>query len=588
MITKEQLKPFFEKIQVQSARVVEPLITGYFVFGIFLSFFYDTYLVGLGVGSLCLLLYFGTKFFLKKDEINQYIASLVFGIFMAQFIYQMHGLFEMHFTAFIAIIALITYQNKYAFIPQFLFVVVHHSSFAYIQYLGVVNNDEAMGKIYFTQLEYMDLQTFFLHAGLYATGVTLAAIYAHNLRRNTMKNAENIIKLEQSEERTLLNIDLANDMASGDFSTTYTLKEGDEMGYALLNMRDNLQRSIEREQQEKFINIGIAGVSEIIRNHSEDLDKLCYELVAYLTKYLNANQGGIFVLIDEDDKERQYLELKGCYAYNRKKFLEKRVEIGQGMVGQCFREGDIIHLKKVPQNYTLVTSGLGEATPSNLIIVPIKNDLDIQGVLEIASFNEFKKHEIDLLNKVSKNMAATMVAAKVNARTMMLYEQSQEQAEQMKAQEEEMRQNMEELSATQEEMERNSLEFKRRLQAINESGIGSVEFDLEGIIIDANDSFCRLMKYSKEELKGYHHKIFVDPGYAKSPEYELFWNDLAKGITQHGEYKRYDKLGNEIHLFGAYSIVKDHDNNPAGVLKFVMDLTPYVKAQTVALKDELF
>lgn len=587
MINKEQLKPFFEKIQAQSSGVIEPLLVGYFVFGFFLSFFYDTYLVGLGIGSLCLLLYFGTKFFLKKNEITPYVASLVFGIFMAQFIYQMHGLFEMHFTAFIAIIALITYQNKYVFVPQFLFVVLHHSSFAYTQYLGVVNNDKAKQMIYFTQLEYMDLQTFLLHAGLYAVGVALAALYAHNLRKNTIANAKNIIRLGENEQRALINIDLANDMAGGNFSTTYTLREGDKMGYALLHMRDNLQKSAERERQEKFINIGIAEVSEIIRNHGEDLDKLAYELIAYLTKYLSANQGGIFVLNEENEQER-YLELRGCYAYSRKKFMEKRVEIGQGLVGQCFREGDVIHLKQVPQNYTVITSGLGEATPSNLIIIPMKNDQDIQGILEIASFNEFEDYEIDFLNKVSRNIAATMVSAKINTRTLMLYEQSQEQAEVMKAQEEEMRQNVEELSATQEEMERKSQEFRRRLQAINESGIGSVEFDMEGIIVDANEAFCKLMKYTKEELKGYHHRIFVDKDYAKSPDYKQFWTDLGKGIAKHGEYKRYDKLGNEVHLFGAYSIVKDRHDNPVGVLKFAMDLTPYIKAQTIALKDELF
>ncbi len=580
MATQEQLKPFFKKIYSQSAQVIEPLIFGYFVFGIFLSFFYDTYMVGVGVGLSCLALYFGTKLFFKEGRAHQYMASLVFGIFMAQFIYQMHGLFEMHFTAFIAIIALITYQNKYAFIPQLLFVVIHHALFAYIQYSGVVNGNEAYRQIYFTQLEYMDFQTFLFHAGLYAAGVALAAIYAHNLEQNTIRNAGNIIKLKESEERTLVNINLANDMAQGDFSTTYELRKGDKMGYALLNMRDSLQQSTARERQEKFINVGITEISEIIKNHSEHLDQLAYEVIAYLTKYLQANQGGIFILMDEGSEP--YLELKGCYAYNRKKFTEKRIAPGQGLVGQCYLEKDTIHLKKVPQHYTTITSGLGEATPDNLIIIPLMNDQNIQGVLEIASFNEFSEHEIELLKRVSSNITATINSAKVNAKTMLLYEQSQEQTEQMRAQEEEMRQSMEELSSIQEEVERNAREFERRLGAINNSGIGSVEFDINGIIVDANDAFCKLMKYSKEELKGYHHRIFVDPEYAQSKEYEKFWKDFSKGIMHHGEYKRYNKLGQEVYLYGAYSVLRDSNENPIGVLKFVTDLTPYVKEKQVS------
>ena len=129
-----EIRPFFVDIYRKSDGIIEKLLFFYFLFGIGLSFFYDTYLVGVGVGSLCLLLYFLSKKLFPDTSLNQYIASLVAGIFMAQFIYQMHGLSEMHFTAFIAIIALITYQNKFAFIPQLLFVVIHHSSFAYIQY----------------------------------------------------------------------------------------------------------------------------------------------------------------------------------------------------------------------------------------------------------------------------------------------------------------------------------------------------------------------------------------------------------------------------------------------------------------------
>ena len=209
MATKAQLKPFFQKIYERSDSIIEKLLYAYFAFGIGLSFIYDTYAVGIGVGMLSMALYFSSKHLFKGTTVNQYVASLVAGIFMAQFIYQMHGLFEMHFTAFIAIIALITYQNKFAFIPQLLFVVIHHSSFAYIQYLGYINENEAYKRIYFTQLEFMDFQTFLFHAGLYAVGVVLAAIYTHNLEKNTIENAENIIKLQTAEDRMNENIEFA-------------------------------------------------------------------------------------------------------------------------------------------------------------------------------------------------------------------------------------------------------------------------------------------------------------------------------------------------------------------------------------------
>lgn len=584
MVSEVQLKTYFNDIHSKSNTIVEILLIGYFVLGILLSFFYDTYFVGIGVGLLNLVLYFSAKTFFKGSNINQYMASLVAGIFMAQFIHQMHGLFEMHFTAFIAIIALITYQNKYVFLPQLIFVVIHHSSFAYIQYLGVVNENEVYQKIYFTQLEYMDLTTFFFHAGLYAVGVVLAMIYAHILENNTVRNAESIIKLKEMEEGMLDNIEFANQIAEGNFKTSYELREGDQMGSALLNMRDNLKHSAERERQEKFINVGIAEISDIIRRYSENLNDLSYKVISYLAKYLNVNQGGMFILIDENGE--QYLELKGCYAYDRKKFIEKRIEIGQGLVGQAYMEKSIIRLREIPEGYISITSGLGESTPSNLIIIPIQNDQIIEGVMELASFRDFEEYEVEFLTKVSNNIASIITSAKVNERTKVLYAQSQKQAKTMKAQEEEMQQNMEELSATQEEMERKSSEFESRLEALDEGGIGSIEFDMTGIIIDTNNSFCEIMKYSKEELKGYHHRIFVDHKYARSKEYQQFWNDLAKGITHRGEFIRYTKLGTPVHLYGTYKVMYDKNNTPTRVLKFVVDITPYINGRNKTGKED--
>ena len=584
---KEQLRAFFTEIHSKSDQVVEALLLSYFFFGIGLSFFYDTYLVGAGVGLLSLALYFGTKLFFKGSTVNQYIASFVAGIFMAQFIYQMHGLFEMHFTAFIAIIALITYQNKYIFIPQLVFVVVHHSTFAYIQYLGYTNDNEAYKQIYFTQLDYMDFQTFLFHAGLYAAGVVIAAIYAHNLEKNTIRDAENIIKLQKSEDSMKVNINIANEIASGNLDAEFENTDGNEMSQALEEMRTNLKESAEREKHEKFVNVGIAEVSDIIRNYSESLDELANQLISYLVRYLKVNQGGIFVLMDEGTTP--YLELKGCYAYDRKKFIDKKIEIGQGLVGQCYIERDVLHLREIPEGYVNITSGLGESTPTDLLILPIQNDRVIEGVMEIAAFRNFEKYEIEFLKKICENIAATITSAKVNSKTKILYEQSQQQAEEMRAQEEEMRQNMEELAATQEEMERKSIESSNRINAINNSGIGSIEFDLHGNIVRANETFCRLMKYTKDELEGHHHSIFVDTEYAQSDEYDQFWKDLGNGIMHHGQYLRFDKLGNPVHLVGAYSVIKNANGDATGILKFVVDVTAHMEEneRLKAVNEEL-
>jgi methyl-accepting chemotaxis protein len=464
MNQKEEVAGFFKEIYRKSDRVVETLLIGYFVFGLALSMFYDTYLVGIGVGGLCLILYYGSKRIYKGSTVHHYIASLVTSIFMAQFIYQMHGMFEMHFTAFIAVVVMVTYQNKYVFIPQLLFVVVHHSTFAYIQYLGYTDSNEAYQQIYFTQLDYMDFQTFLFHAGLYAVAVVIGGVLTHNMESSTINSAKNTIKLQKNEQNVAQNISFANNIAKGNFDEAYQLMEGDKLGEALSEMRDGLKESIERENREKFINVGMAEISEIIRNDLEDLNGLSHSLITYLVKYLNANQGGFFVLAEEEEEE--FLELTACYAYERKKSLKKRVEIGEGLVGQCYLEREIINMRQIPDDYINITSGLGKATATNLVVIPIKNDQSIEGIMEIASFTRFKDYEIEFLKRISENIATTITSAKVTKKTKMLFEHSQQQTEEMRAQEEEMRQNMEELSATQEEMSRKEQEYLNQIDEL--------------------------------------------------------------------------------------------------------------------------
>ncbi|WP_258098685.1 hypothetical protein [Marinoscillum pacificum] len=162
----------------------------YSVFGIFISFYYDTWLIGFGTAALALGSWFILKALLPSASLHRYVASGFFGVFVGTFIYQMHGLFEMHFFAFIGSAILIVYQNWKYQIPLIGFVVVHHAVFAFMQYTGVPD-------IYFTQLEYMSLHTFVYHAALALTVVIVCGYWAHHFRKLTMDNAMKEIALNK-------------------------------------------------------------------------------------------------------------------------------------------------------------------------------------------------------------------------------------------------------------------------------------------------------------------------------------------------------------------------------------------------------
>src|SRR5262245_46051186 len=87
------------EVKERSDRLMNYFLPGFFLGGLAFAFFFDTWLIGIGVGSLSLIAYYSTKFLLPGSNLYQYVLSVVLAIFMAQYIYQMHGLFEMHFIA---------------------------------------------------------------------------------------------------------------------------------------------------------------------------------------------------------------------------------------------------------------------------------------------------------------------------------------------------------------------------------------------------------------------------------------------------------------------------------------------------------
>jgi len=239
------------------------------------------------------------------------------------------------------------------------------------------------------------------------------------------------------------------------------------VGNALVDMRTNLKLVALEEKKRSWATEGMAKFGDILRNNASGIESLSNEIIINLVKYINGNQGGVFVVNDSNPKDK-YLELTACYAWDKKKYLHSRIDEGEGLVGQAWQEGNVIYLTEVPANYIRITSGLGNANPRSIIIIPlIVNDVTY-GVIEIASFNHFEEYQIEFLKKLAESIASTISTAKINQRTKILLEQSQQQTEEMRAQEEEMRQNMEEMQATSEEAERKAMNYESAIARLNE------------------------------------------------------------------------------------------------------------------------
>jgi len=179
-------------------------------------------------------------------------------------------------------------------------------------------------------------------------------------------------------------------VGQGNFDSEFkAFDTASDLGAALVQMRESLKLVSEEEKKRAWGVNGLAMFSKLLRDNSLDFTVLCSIIIQELVKYVHAQQGGIYTVNDSlDDKK---LMLRSWYAYERKKYREKTIEIGEGVLGEAFREKRTVYMKKLPENYLQITSGLGESEAGCLFVVPLKVNEEVEGMLEIASFKPFER-----------------------------------------------------------------------------------------------------------------------------------------------------------------------------------------------------
>jgi PAS domain S-box-containing protein len=372
--------------------------------------------------------------------------------------------------------------------------------------------------------------------------------------------------------------DFLEKIGDGNFNIEYTvLSEKDKLGYSIKGMRSKLHKLVSEEASRQWSTEGIAKFGATLRESTDDLKVLCDKLLSDLVKYLNANQGAIF-LLNEEKREKTFLEMVSAYAWDRKKFITKTIEIGEGLVGQAAIEKGTIYLTDVPENYITITSGLGFANPRSTLIVPLLFNDELFGVMEFASFKTYEPFEIGFVEKLAEIIASTISRVKINKQTEKLLRDSQKLTEEMRTQEEEMRQNLEEMNATQEEMQQREVERIGIFTAINNT-LATVEFTMDGRIINANDKYLSLMNYTHEEIENKTDRIFADKSNEPIELYNKFWNELNQGKLQRGDYKRITKDGREIWFSASYTPSLDKHGKPYKVIELAQDISEKKRAE---------
>ena len=243
----------------------------------------------------------------------------------------------------------------------------------------------------------------------------------------------------------------------------------DTINEMIRNLRDTTQKNTEQD----WLKTNLAKFSRMLQGQ-KDLLTVGRLILSELAPVVSA-QHGVFYMMDNSKFDEPALHLLASYAYKERKSIDNRFKLGEGLVGQCALEKEKILLSNVPSDYVKIGSGLGEAPPTNIIVMPVVFEGQVKAVLELASFERFNPSHEQFLDQLTESIGIVLNTIEANMRTEDLLKQSQSLARELQAQQEELQQTNAELEdkakllADQNvEVERKNSEVEQARQALEE------------------------------------------------------------------------------------------------------------------------
>ncbi len=269
--------------------------------------------------------------------------------------------------------------------------------------------------------------------------------------------------------------DFAIAVGKGNFySEVNVFNNSGELGTSLIEMRKQLMTvAEEREQnfkineQRNWLNENLAKASELLRTKFENTTELCFQFIRFIVKATAALQGGVYLIKIDEETNEQFIELSAAYALDRRKYLNHRLDIHEGLPGACIYEKDIIYITDIPKDYTHITTGLGHSSPSCIVLAPLVTDRnEVLGCIEVASYNILSSIQVEFISKSCVSLASAIKFIEmINFNERVIIEMKQKNNE-LLASEEELKQNMEELKTIREDMERREEELQREIKIL--------------------------------------------------------------------------------------------------------------------------
>ncbi len=189
--------------------------------------------------------------------------------------------------------------------------------------------------------------------------------------------------------------------------------EEDDLVASLNAMLETLENADLKSREEDWIKTGVNQLSEQISGNYK-LDELCLKAITFIARYMEALTGTMFIRRLEDDHSGAFYELVAAYAYQHNKNERYGYREKEGLLGQVVKEKKPLHLTDIPVNYLKISSSLGSASPSDVLIFPLIYEGEVQGVVELAANFSLEKKHLNLADQLGKVIGVAVYSAIVN------------------------------------------------------------------------------------------------------------------------------------------------------------------------------
>ena len=270
--------------------------------------------------------------------------------------------------------------------------------------------------------------------------------------------------------------EVATAVTKGDLTRSITVEALGEVAALKDNINEmirNLKDTTLKNSEQDWLKTNLAKFSRMLQGQ-KDLLQVGRLILSELAPVVSAQQG-VFYTMDAAAEGDAYLKLLASYAHRERKNVDNRFKLGEGLVGQCALEKEKILLTSVPKDYISISSGLGEAKPLNVLVLPVVFEGHVKAVIELASFDRFSPAHQAFLDQLTESIGIVLNTIEANTRTEDLLKQSQSLAKELQSQQQELQQTNQQLGEKAKlladqnvEVERKNREVEQARQALEE------------------------------------------------------------------------------------------------------------------------